>query len=333
MLETTIAIGRLDLVGGGRLKGVEQRVTRYGELNADASNAVLVPHALTGSSRVAEWWSGLIGAGELLDPREWCVIGINALGSCYGSTGPVSPGPDGEPYGARFPTVTVRDLVAAQARVLERLGIERLALVIGGSLGGMQALQWALDFPERVARAVMVGSHDHHSAMGIALNAVQREAIAVDGCSGIRIARKIAMLSYKSDELLKTRHGRRADRLGRFRFDVEGYLEHQADLFEARMDPQSYVALTQAMDSFDVRDEFIRDTSPQLQFIGISSDWLFLPQDVRAAAQRFDALGFRSQYRELQTDHGHDAFLAEPHALANLIESPTFATSVSLLRG
>ncbi len=326
MTETTIDVGRLDLVEGGRLGGVRQHATCYGTLNADRSNAILVPHALTGSSRVAEWWKGLIGEDRLLDPRQWYVIGINALGSCYGSTGPASAAPDGSPYGSRFPQVTVRDIVRAQTRALERLGVERLALVIGGSLGGMQALQWAVDFPERVRNAIVIGSHDHHSALGIALNAVQRDCILNDPLHGIRTARKIAILTYKSDALLRRRHGRNADRAGRHRFDVEGYLEHQADLFERRMDPASYVALTRAMDSFDVRpphpepvERRATQHTPALRFVGISSDWLFQPSDVRAAAGRFAALGFDARYLELQSEHGHDAFLAEPQTLATLL--------------
>jgi homoserine O-acetyltransferase len=166
----------------------------------------------------------------------------------------------------------------------------------------------------------MVGSHDHQSAMGIALNAIQRDAIAISPAQGIRIARKIAMLSYKSDELFKRRHDRRADRKGVHRFDIEGYLEHQADLFEARMHPASYVALTEAMDSFDVRGVEPIATSPQLLFIGITSDWLFRPDDVRTAAKRFAELGYRSTYREIASSHGHDAFLAEPDKLAVLLE-------------
>jgi homoserine O-acetyltransferase len=248
----------------------------------------------------------------VLDPRRWYIIGINALGSCYGSTGPSTV--------SNFPHVTVRDIVAAQARALDKLGVETLDIVIGASLGGMQALQWAVDFPARVRHAVMVGSHDHQSAMGIALNAIQRDAIAISPEQGIRIARKIAMLSYKSDELFKQRHDRRADRKGIHRFDVEGYLEHQADLFEARMHPQSYVTLTEAMDSFDVRDVEATDTSPELLFIGITSDWLFLPEDIRTAAKRFAERGYRSTYREIASSHGHDAFLAEPDKLAVLLQ-------------
>lgn len=306
--EHNVEIGPFEFADGSRLESAVQRITTYGD---PRSPAVLVAHALTGSSRVTEWWGGLVGAGKLLDPAERYVIGINALGSCYGSTGPSAV--------ADFPYVTVRDIVAAQARALDALGVERLSLVIGASLGGMQALQWALDFPQRVERAVMVGSHDHQSAMGIALNAIQREAIAVDPARGLRIARKIAMLSYKSDALFKHRHDRRTDRKGRFRFDVEGYLEHQADAFEARMDARSYVALTEAMDSFDVRSRVGASTAPSLLFVGITSDWLFLPADVRAAARRFASLGYRSEYAEIESDHGHDAFLAESHAFALIL--------------
>ena len=317
--EVTVDIGPFEFASGARLDRVEQRITTYGD---PRSPAVLVPHALTGSSRVRDWWGGLVGEGKLLDPAHWYVIGINALGSCYGSTGPAAA--------AGFPYVTVRDIVNAQARALDELGVQELSLVIGASLGGMQALQWALDYPQRVERAVMVGSHDHQSPMGIALNAIQREAIALDPARGLRIARKIAMLSYKSDALFKHRHDRRADRKGRFRFDIEGYLEHQADAFEARMDPHSYAALTEAMDSFDVRShachrevsndpERSRGAHPSLLFVGISSDWLFLPQDVRAAAQRFAALGYRSEYAEIHSDHGHDAFLAEPEIFASIL--------------
>jgi len=312
--ETTVTIGALDLDEGGRLENVEQRVTMYGE---GSLPVVLVAHALTGSSRVADWWPGLVGEGKPFDPHRYCIVGINTLGGCYGSTGPQTVSP--------FPHVTIRDIVAAEARALEAIGIDKLSLVIGGSIGGMQALQWALDFPDRVERAVMVGAHDHQSAMGIALNAIQRDAIALDPVRGLRIARKIAMLSYKSSELFRARHDRRRDRHRRFRFDIEGYLEHQADLFEARMDPRSYVALTHAMDSYDVRSHAVglkgaaSSARPGLTFIGITSDWLFEPRDVQAAAEHFAGRGYRSDYRELRSNHGHDSCLAEPEALGAIL--------------
>lgn len=307
MDERTILIGKLELDSGARLRGVEQRVTIYGKPLADGSNVALVEHALTGSSRAHEWWPGIVGTGALLDPARWCVVGINALGSCYGSTCPAT-------------RVTVRDIVRAEQRALTQLGIERVCVAIGGSLGGMRALQWAIDAPERVQTSIVVGAHDHMSAMGIAFNSLQRDALALDSGRGLRLARKIAMLTYKSEELLTRRHGRRHDRLGRPLFDVEGYLEHQADLFERRMDAASYATLTHAMDSFDVRGFEIPPNKPELIFVGITSDSLFRAQDVRAAARRFQLRGFPSRYVHFPSQHGHDAFLAEPDALRALLE-------------
>jgi homoserine O-acetyltransferase/O-succinyltransferase len=328
MREESVAIGALPLDCGETLPAVDQLVTLYGTPAADGSNVVLIEHALTGSSRVADWWPGVAGYGALFDLHEWCVVGINALGSCYGSTGP-----SGKP----FPRVTVRDIVRAERRALQRLGIEQLAFTMGASLGGMRALQWALCAPQCVGGAIVVGAHDHHSAMGIALNALQREALELDPVGGLRLARKLAMLSYKSDELLARRHDRRSDRLGRPFFDVEGYLEHQADRFERRMNADSYAALTHAMDSFDVRSPVWRalEPKPALTFVGITSDWLFRAQDVRAAAGRLARAGFDAAYLELHSDHGHDAFLAEANDLAALLKpriarpSPAAAGSIS----
>ncbi|HET9029328.1 MAG TPA: alpha/beta fold hydrolase [Candidatus Aquilonibacter sp.] len=295
MREWTVDLGSLRLANGALLHNVQQRVSIYGERRDD--NVVLVPHALTGSSRVAEWWPGIVGDNALFDPREWCIIGINALGSCYGST--------------RAPDVTVADMVNAARRALDEVGVERIRFVVGGSLGGMQALQWALD-DARVESAIVVGAHSHHSALGVALNAVQREAIAIDPARGLRLARKIAMLTYKSEDLFNRRHDRRPDRNDPSRFDIEGYLELAAERFAGRMDPQTYATLTQAMDRFDVRDRAVPDAD--VTFVGISSDWLFRPQDVRAAAK-----GFGARYIEMRSDHGHDAFLAESTELADLL--------------
>lgn len=306
--ESTITIGDLVLDGGATLSAVEQRVTMYGTPKGDGTNVVLVPHALTGSSRVADWWPGIVGPGALYDPADRCIIGINVLGGCYGSSG----------SGAR---VTVRDMVSAQRRALDLLGIPFIDTVIGGSLGGMQALHWAFDAPERVGRAIVIGAHDHHSAMGIALNAVQRDCLELDPIRGLRTARKVAMLTYKSDDLLRERHDRRPDRNGVARFDIEGYLEAQAYRFESRMDATTYATLTHAMDSFDVRDAaFDAAALPELLFVGISSDWLFRPTDIAIAAERLRARGARARYIEMKSDHGHDAFLADPTALRSLLE-------------
>jgi homoserine O-acetyltransferase len=318
-----------------------QRVTRYGEPNADGSNVVLVPHALTGSSRVAEWWSGLVGPGMRYDPAAWCIIGINALGGCYGSTGPASLAPDGEPYGARFPVVTVDDMVEAQRRALDALGIGQLAVAIGGSLGGMQALTWGIVHGARVREAIVVGAYDAFSAMGIGLNAVARQAIYDDPAfadgryapdaqpvRGVRLARMIAMLTYKSDRLFEERFANRVDRAGgdplrnrNDRFDVEGYLAYQGDIFAKRMDANAYLTLTRAMDLFDLRGRAPQSLATRLTFVGIENDWLFPAPYVERAAARYAALGMPARYLFFATQHGHDAFLAETDALAGLLQT------------
>jgi homoserine O-acetyltransferase/O-succinyltransferase len=338
--ERDVAIGRLSLDCGAVLDGVMQRVSVYGTPAPDGSNVALIAHALTGSSRAADWWGGIVGPGKLLDPERVAVIGVNAVGSCYGSTGPATIGPGGHPYGSKFPLITVSDIVRAQAAALAALGIPRVHLVIGGSLGGMQALEWALERPGDVDIAVAVGAYDYFSAMGIALNAVAREAIRNDPhfaggdyyageapAHGIELARKIAMLTYKSDALFADRFERNIDRKGgdpyvnpADRFDVEGYLDHQGAIFSKRMDANAYLTLTRAMDLFDLRQRPIDDALREVVFVGISSDWLFPPAYVRAAAERFAAAGARSRYLELESNHGHDAFLAEPEALSALIK-------------
>jgi homoserine O-acetyltransferase len=316
-----------------------QRVSVYGVPKADGSNVVLVAHALTGSSRIADWWGGVVGSGKLLDPAVYAVVGVNAVGSCYGSTGPASPGRNGKPYGASFPVITVGDIVRGQAAALERIGLARVHAVIGGSLGGMQALAWALDRSQQIDLAVAIGAYDYFSAMGIALNAVAREAIRndphfrggdyYDGGSpvrGVELARKIAMLTYKSEALFARRFARKPDRGGgdpyrnaAHRFDVEGYLDHQGAVFSGRMDANAYLTLTRAMDLFDMRDRALGAALPAVAFVGIASDWLFPPALVRAAAERFAHAGVRSRYIELASEHGHDAFLAEPDSLAELL--------------
>lgn len=336
---TDVNIGTLVLGNGAQLDNVVQRVTRYGELDATRANVVVVPHALTGSSRAAEWWNGLIGPGKLFDPVRWCVVGINALGSCYGSTGPASSAADGQPYASRFPIVSVTDMVNAQRRALAALGIGRIAVVVGGSLGGMQALTWALDYGPDVEHAIVVGAYDAFSALGIGLNAVARQAIYNDPefaggdyppetqpTQGVRLARMIAMLTYKSEILFETRFGNRLDRAGgdparnrSDRFDVEGYLAYQGDIFAKRMDANAYLALTRAMDLFDVRARTPAERTPRLTFVGIEHDWLFPPHYVQAAAARYAAMGYRCGYHTLATEHGHDAFLAEAEALGEIL--------------
>jgi homoserine O-acetyltransferase/O-succinyltransferase len=330
------------LRSGASMPEVVQRVTRYGAApRDDGANVVLVTHALTGSSRVVEWWSGIIGAGRLFDPADWCVVGVNVLGGCYGSTGPTTIADDGRRWGPRFPVVTVDDIVEAERRALEALGIARIGVVIGGSLGGFQALQWARAHGERVARAIVVGAFDHLRAQGIAQNGAARDAIALDPAfwdgwydeqpvRGLKLARAIATLTYKSEGLFEQRFANRPDRKGSDpgqrlddRFDVEGYLDHQGDAFAARIDANSYRTLTRAMDLFDLRGRERPAGSTRLTFVGIEGDQLYPPEHVWACAARWAEAGWDAEYRHLRSAHGHDAFLAEADSLARLLrETP-----------
>ena len=312
MIEKTLEIGRLVLHSGETLDNVKQHTTIYGDMVA-ADEIVLVTHALSGNSRAADWWASLIGPGRLFDPARQCIIAINALGSCYGSSGPQSR--------RAFPAITVGDMVNAQARALNILGVNHVDVVVGGSLGGMQALEWSLAFPRRVGHAVVIGAYDHFSAQGIAFNALAREAIGNDPERGLSLARKIAMLTYKSDALLERRHGNRPDRSGTAGFDVEGYLQYQGSIFAQRMDAQSYIVLTDAMDHFDVRDRQTGTPHPKLTFVGISSDWLFRPERVQAAAEQFAQRGVDATYLEIHSDDGHDAFLTEGAQLTALLSA------------
>ena len=338
VVERDVAIGALDLVSGERLDDVVQRVTRYGcEPRADGANVVFVAHALSGSSRVLEWWSGFLGSGALFDPVSWCIVGVNVLGGCYGSTGPASVAPDGRRWGPRFPVVTVADMVEAQRRALSAVGIERIKVVVGGSLGGQQALQWARAYGDDVDRAIVVGAFDHLRAQGIAQNGLSRDAIALDPAfaggwydvppaAGLRLARALATLSYKSEALFERRFGNRPDRAGGDpgrvlgdRFDVDGYLARQGDLFVERFDANSYRTLTRAMDLFDLRGRERPAGPTKLTFVGIEDDQLYPPEVVQACAVRWSEAGWDATYRYLATDHGHDAFLAEPQSLAKLL--------------
>jgi homoserine O-acetyltransferase/O-succinyltransferase len=332
------------LEGGGKLQPVSLRYAVYGEPSDDGDNVILVCHALSGSAKVADWWGGLFGPGGVFDLRRDCVVGINILGSCYGSTGPTSINPaSGKSYGAEFPLVSVRDIVRAQAQVLDLLQIPRVRAVVGASLGGMQALQWAVEFPQRVEKCIAIGAAPLN-AMGLALNHLQRQAIQLDPkwrggnygddppVDGLALARALAMCSYKSGELFEERFGRQPNRNGedpfrslRDRFDVSGYLDHQGVKFNQRFDANSYLVISKAMDTFDLargyaseRAALSRITAPVLS-VGISTDWLFPPHDVRALSRRIAEAGGRSEYVELDSAHGHDGFLADFHLLAPIL--------------
>ena len=320
------------LDAGGTLRPVILHYAIYGDLERRREQVVLACHALSGSARAGDWWPAMFGRGRAFDLERHCVLGVNVLGSCYGSSGPPSLDPrTGRRYGSGFPLVTVGDMVRAQARLLDHLGVRRLAAVVGGSLGGMQALEWALRFPGRAERCIAIGATPL-SALGLAFNHLQRQAIRLDPSRGLALARALAMCSYKSAELFRERFARRPDRSGEdprrsldARYDVAGYLDHQGEIFVRRFDADSYVALSKAMDTFELprpgenEEAALRGISAQVLLVGISSDWLFPAAEVRALAGRMRAAGVDVRYAELESAHGHDAFLAEAEKLAPLV--------------
>jgi homoserine O-acetyltransferase/O-succinyltransferase len=325
----------------------------YGKLNPARDNAVLICHALSGSARVGDWWPEVFAPGALLSLEHDFVICINLLGSCYGSTGPGSVDPEtGLIYGPDFPLVSIRDNVRAQAALLDSLGIRRLRLILGGSIGGMQALEWTIHDTERVEKAAIIGVAPL-TAMGLALNHLQRQAIQNDPNwdggyyltqrpprLGLSLARQIGMLSYKSAGLFEERFSRNPNRNGEDpwslddqgggliggRFDIAGYLDHQGERFNERFDANSYLAIMRTMDTWDPLNgygsalEVFGRIRAQLIFIGISSDWLFPPESVREFARQIASSGVRAEYREMISSHGHDAFLAEQAELIRLLQ-------------
>ena len=333
---------------GGALEAVTVAYETWGTLAPARNNAVLVLHALTGGAHAGPhpetetpapepWWGDLIGPGRAIDTNRFFVICPNILGGCYGSTGPMSVNPaTGLPYRMTFPAITVRDMVRVQAALLDGFGIERLHAVVGGSLGGMQALQWGVTYPERTGAIIALGASGRFHAQGIAYNEVGRRAIMADPKwlggdydpadpprDGFAVARMVGMITYQCDEGMTARFGRnpatRPSRHPSFggKFDIEGYLHYQGDSIVRRFDANAYLYLTRAMDLFDLGTGFPsytealrRLTMPTLM-VGISSDILFPPGHVRAVAEELRALGTPAEYWELVSPDGHDAFLKE----------------------
>ena len=321
----------------------------YGTLNAERSNAVLVCHALNASHHVAGvyagqersegWWDNLVGLGKPLDTGRFFVIGVNNPGSCFGSTGPMHVNPaTGRPWGADFPVVTVEDWVDAQARLMDRLGIERLAAVMGGSLGGMQALDWALRYPERVRHCIAVATAPNLSAQNIAFNEVARRAIVTDPDfhgghyyehgtlprRGLRVARMIGHITYLSDDVMAEKFGRtlRNGALGystqAIEFQIESYLRHQGDKFSEYFDANTYLLITRALDYFDPARGFGGDltrafarASAAFQIVSFTTDWRFSPQRSREIVKALVDNRIHVSYAEIDAPHGHDAFLLE----------------------
>jgi homoserine O-acetyltransferase len=322
----------------------------YGQLNAERSNAVLVCHALTGDQYVAErhpitgrggWWSEVVGPGRPVDTERFFVICANVLGGCMGSTGPRSLRPEGEakgePWGTDFPPVTIRDMVRAQHMLVRHLGIDRLFAVVGGSMGGMQVLEWAATYPEMVFAAVPVATAPFHSAQNIAFHEVGRQAIFADPewragrywevgaipARGLAVARMAAHITYLSEQALTRKFGRRlrtGQSLSLFgdMFEVESYLRHQGSTFVTRFDANSYLTITRAMDYFDVAADHeddlagaFRGTATRFCVVSFNSDWLFPTAQSRAIARALNRAAANVSFVEIDTDKGHDAFLLD----------------------
>lgn len=339
----------LRLQSGASLPAYELVFETYGQLNAQRSNAVLVCHALNASHHAAGiaandpdnlgWWDNLIGPGKPLDTNRLFVVSVNNPGSCFGSTGPASVNPaTGRPWGADFPVVTVEDWVHAQARLLDRLGIDRLAAVVGGSLGGMQALSWTLLYPQRVAHCVAVATAPNLSAQNIAFNEVARQAIMTDPDfhgghyyaqgvvprRGLRVARMIGHITYLSDDVMAEKFGRllqgRTDLSYGFGvdFQIESYLRYQADKFSSYFDANTYLLITRALDYFDPARAHGGDLRAALapalaRFLVVSftTDWRFEPARSREIVQALLRNGREVSYAEIAAAHGHDAFLLD----------------------
>jgi homoserine O-acetyltransferase/O-succinyltransferase len=340
---------------GRRLRPVTVAYEQYGELNEDRSNAILVCHALSGGAHAAGedavtgktgWWDGMIGPGRAFDTSRYCVISSNVLGSCYGTTGPASVNEaTGRPFGLDFPVVTIGDMVRVQAALLDHLRIPTLAAVAGGSMGGMQALAWAREYPDRVRAVVSIASTDRHSPRQIALNEVARRAVTADPAwqdgryepgagprDGLAVGRMLGHITYLSEQGMERKFGRRLrERERRFdlapQFEVEHYLRHQGEQFVARFDANALLYLTSAIDHFDLSDghgslaEALSPCGAPFLLLTFSSDWLYPPEQLARLAAALQAAGKRVVHRCIESDRGHDAFLLEHEKQAGIIRA------------
>ena len=354
--ETLTLPGSLPLDGGHALDGVQVAYETYGELNAARDNAVLLSHALTMDQYVASphpitgksgWWQRSVGPGLPIDTDRFFVICANVLGGCMGSTGPASLASDGAPYGMRFPVITIRDMVRAQIMLLDALGIERLHAVVGGSMGGMQALSLAANFPERTAAALVIAATARHSAQNIAFHEVGRQAIMADPEwrggdyyahgkgpeKGLSVARMAAHITYLSEAGLTDKFGRnlqdRSEKTFGFDadFQVESYLRHQGIAFTDRFDANSYLYITRAMDYFDLAEEHggklanaFAGSSARFCLVSFDTDWLYPTTESRQIAHALNAVGLPVSFMELSAPFGHDSFLLDVPALDRVIE-------------
>lgn len=336
----------LSLRSGRTLPHYQLVIETYGSLNADCSNAVLICHALSGNHHLAGyhsmddrkpgWWDSAVGPGKVIDTNRFFVVGLNNLGGCHGSTGPQSINPEtGCEYGPDFPILTVRDWVQSQARLADRLGIQQWAAVVGGSLGGMQALRWSIDYPDRLRHCLMIASAAKLSAQNIAFNEVARQAISKDPefhggrykehgtipKQGLMLARMLGHITYLSDDAMREKFGREL-RSGKLSFkyeadfEVESYLRYQGESFSEAFDANSYLLMTKALDYFDPSVDFDHDLVATLEqtrcgfmLISFTTDWRFAPERSREVVDALIAAGKNVSYAEIESTHGHDAFL------------------------
>lgn len=346
----------LALQNGTSIAGYTLMVETYGSLNADKSNAVLICHALNASHHVAGvyadqpknlgWWDNMVGPGKPVDTNRFFVIGVNNLGSCFGSTGPMHTNPaTGKPYGADFPVVTVEDWVNAQARLADRLGIQQFAAVMGGSLGGMQALAWSILYPDRLRHCVVVASTPKLSAQNIAFNDVARQAILTDPDfhggdfyahgvvprRGLRVARMIGHITYLSDDDMAEKFGRDL-KGGDYQFgygvdfEIESYLRYQGDKFSDYFDANTYLLITKALDYFDPArhtggdlSKALAHTRAKFLLASFTTDWRFSPERSREIVKALVSNKRTVSYAEIDAPHGHDAFLLDDSRYLNLI--------------
>lgn len=364
----SVTFDSLPLDSGRTLAPVTIAYETYGKLNEDRSNAVLILHALSGDAHAAGyypgdtkpgWWEVMIGPGKGIDTNQYFVICSNVIGGCKGSTGPSSINPaTGKEYGLDFPVVTVADMVRAQKLLIDYLGIERLLSVCGGSMGGMQALQWAVSYPEAVASSIAIAATQKHSPMQIAFNEVGRLAIMSDPNwnggdyyhgdppdSGLAVARMIGHITYLSDEAMREKFGRRLrnkDSLNydfSMEFEVESYLRYQGEVFTRRFDANTYLYVTKALDYFDlsaghgVLVEAFREVPDDMRFllIAFSSDWLYPPYQSKEIVRALRGNGLDCSYLEMKSSHGHDAFLLDNRELKRVIAH--FLETTAQMRG
>ncbi len=338
----------LEMDSGGQIAPLTIAYQTYGTLNAAKSNAVLICHALTGDQHVANvhpvtgkggWWETMVGPGLPIDTDRYFVICSNVVGGCMGTTGPASTNPvTGLPYGLDLPVVTIRDMVRAQAKLIDYLGIDQLFCIAGGSMGGMQVLQWAAAYPDRVFTAMPIAAAARHSSQNIAFHEVGRQAIMADPSwdggryfeagqrptKGLAVARMAAHITYMSDEALHRKFGRKLQNRAAptFSFDadfqIESYLRHQGSTFVERFDANSYLYVTRAMDYFDLAADYggslalaFKGTKTRFCVVSFTSDWLFPTSDSRAIVHALNAGGASVSFVEIETDKGHDAFLLD----------------------